>query len=144
MGHRERQPQLLAGVGIVEQTMLAQASVEGGRRQLGAGEESFFEQPSIQHRVRQLALLVGGQRGQHLADGLGQLGHRDLAREAAIGPGGVVEGGQAVLFEAVEPGADGSPGEAVVDAALGIGEGAGGDLLDALADTPRRRVREKP
>lgn len=69
---------LLAGVGIVEQTMLAQAPIEGGRRQLAAGEESFLEQPSIQHRVRQLALLVGGQRGQHLADGLGQLGTETL------------------------------------------------------------------
>ncbi len=67
--------------------------------------------------------------------GLGQLVGLDLAVGIFVGAGFVIERGDAVFFEAVQPGADGAPGKLIGLAGLSIDKRPPGDLLDARPDS---------
>ena len=66
-------------------------------------------------------------------NGLGQLVELHFAIGVLVGAGLVLQGSDAVFLVTVQPGADGAPSELIGVAGQNIGEGASGDVLDALA-----------
>ena len=80
-----------------------------------------------------IPVLLNDSVEQDIVHGLGQLSYIDFTVLVFIGTAGVIQRGDAVLFIAIQPGADGAPGEAVEGAGDRVREGLRGNVFDFVA-----------
>ena len=130
--HGKGGAQLLGGF-QVEQVMFPYKPVKGSGSQLLTGKVIAFQQAAVQGTFGKAARPVAAQGGQHLINGLGQLGDLNLALSGFVGVGLVVQGGDAVLFVTGQPGLNGAPGKTVLTAGLVIHKGLLTDRSDTVA-----------